>query len=163
MTGSSGGPDQIYVSGRLNRLLALAEDEAKNLKDDYLSIEHLLLAMTADNGAIGRIFKEQGLTREKILGVLKEIRGSQRVTSPNPEATYEVLEKYGRDLTQLAARSKLDPVIGRDEKIRRVIQVLSRRPKNPVSLENGVGKTAIVEGWQGLSGGISLTDLKING
>lgn len=148
VTGSSGGSDQIYVTGRLNRLLALAEDETKKLKDDYLSIEHLLLAMTADNGAVGRIFKEQGLTREKILSVLKAIRGSQRVTSPNPEATYEVLEKYGRDLTQLAARSKLDPVIGRDEEIRRVIQVLSRRTKNnPVLIgEPGVGKTAIVEG-----------------
>ena len=148
VTGPSGGPDQIYVTSRLNRLLVLAEDEAKKLKDDYLSVEHLLLAMTADNGAVGRIFKEQGLTREKILDVLKEIRGSQRVTSPNPEATYEVLEKYGRDLTQLAARSKLDPVIGRDEEIRRVIQVLSRRTKNnPVLIgEPGVGKTAIVEG-----------------
>lgn len=148
VTGSLGGPDQIYVTGRLNRLLALAEDEAKKLKDEYLSIEHLLLAMTADNGAVGRIFKEQGLTKEKILSVLKEIRGSQRVTSPNPEATYEVLEKYGRDLTQLAAQSKLDPVIGRDEEIRRVIQVLSRRTKNnPVLIgEPGVGKTAIVEG-----------------
>lgn len=146
--GSSGGPDQIYVSGRLNRLLVLAEDEAKKLKDDYLSVEHLLLAMTADNGAVGRIFKELGLTKEKILSVLKVIRGSQRVTSPNPEATYEVLEKYGRDLTQLAAQSKLDPVIGRDEEIRRVIQVLSRRTKNnPVLIgEPGVGKTAIVEG-----------------
>ncbi len=148
VTGPSGGPDQIYVTGRLNRLLALAEDEAQKLKDDYLSVEHLLLAMTADNGVTGRIFKEQSLTREKILSVLKEIRGSQRVISPNPEATYEVLEKYGRDLTQLAARSKLDPVIGRDEEIRRVIQVLSRRTKNnPVLIgEPGVGKTAIVEG-----------------
>lgn len=148
VTGPSGGPDQIYVSGRLNRLLVLAEDEAKKLKDDYLSVEHLLLAMTADNGAVGRILKELGLTKEKILSVLKVIRGSQRVTSPNPEATYEVLEKYGRDLTQLAAQSKLDPVIGRDEEIRRVIQVLSRRTKNnPVLIgEPGVGKTAIVEG-----------------
>ncbi|MGE5607172.1 MAG: ATP-dependent chaperone ClpB [Bacteroidota bacterium] len=148
ITGTSGGPDQIYVTGRLNRLLALAEDEAKKLKDDYLSVEHLLLAMTADNGAVGRIFKEYSLTREKLLSVLKEIRGTQRVTSPNPETTYEVLEKYGRDLTQLAARSKLDPVIGRDEEIRRVIQVLSRRTKNnPVLIgEPGVGKTAIVEG-----------------
>jgi ATP-dependent Clp protease ATP-binding subunit ClpB len=148
VTGPSGGPDQIYVTGRLNRLLALAEDEAKKLTDEYLSVEHLLLAMTGDNGAVGRVFKEYGLTRERILGVLKEIRGSQRVTSPNPEATYEVLEKYGRDLTRLAARSKLDPVIGRDEEIRRVIQVLSRRTKNnPVLIgEPGVGKTAIVEG-----------------
>lgn len=148
VTGPSGGPDQIYVTGRLQRLLALAEDEAKNLRDEYLSVEHLLLAITADNGAAGRIFKELKLTKGKILSVLKKIRGSQRVTSPNPEATYEALEKYGRDLTKLAARSRLDPVIGRDEEIRRVIQVLSRRTKNnPVLIgEPGVGKTAIVEG-----------------
>lgn len=148
VTGPSGGPDQIYISGRLNKMLALAEDEAKKLKDEYLSVEHLLLAMTADNGAVGRILKEQNLTKEKIISVLKEIRGGQRVTSPNPEDTYEALEKYGRDLTRLAVQSKLDPVIGRDEEIRRVIQVLSRRTKNnPVLIgEPGVGKTAIVEG-----------------
>ncbi len=148
VTGPTGGPEQLYVTGRLNRLLALAEEEAKKLKDEYLSVEHLLLAMTADNGAVGKIFTERNLTREKITGVLKEVRGSQRVTSPNPEATYEALEKYGRDLTKLAVQSKLDPVIGRDEEIRRVIQVLSRRTKNnPVLIgEPGVGKTAIVEG-----------------
>lgn len=148
VTGPSGGPDQIYISSRLNKLLALAEDEAKRLKDEYLSVEHLLLAMTADNGAVGLILKEQSLTKEKIISILKEIRGSQRVTSPNPEETYEALEKFGRDLTKLAAQSKLDPVIGRDEEIRRVIQVLSRRTKNnPVLIgEPGVGKTAIVEG-----------------
>jgi ATP-dependent Clp protease ATP-binding subunit ClpB len=148
VTGPSGGPDQVYISGRLNKLLTIAEDEAKKLKDEYLSVEHLLLAMTADNGAVGRIFKEIGLSREKIINILKEIRGSQRVTSPNPEETYEALEKYGRDLTKLAVESKLDPVIGRDEEIRRVIQVLSRRTKNnPVLIgEPGVGKTAIVEG-----------------
>jgi ATP-dependent Clp protease ATP-binding subunit ClpB len=148
VTGPSGGPDQVYISGRLNKLLTIAEDEAKKLKDEYLSVEHLLLAMTADKGAVGRIFKEISLSREKIVDALKEIRGCQRVTSPNPEGTYEALEKYGRDLTKLAAESKLDPVIGRDEEIRRVIQVLSRRTKNnPVLIgEPGVGKTAIVEG-----------------
>ena len=148
VTGPSGGPDQFYVTGRLNRLLSLAEDEAKSLKDDYISVEHLLLAVTADDGVAGRIFKELKLTKGKILSVLREIRGSQRVTSPNPEATYEALEKYGRDLTKLAARSRLDPVIGRDEEIRRLVQVLSRRTKNnPVLIgEPGVGKTAIVEG-----------------
>ncbi len=145
---SSGSADQIYITGRLNRLLAQAEDEAKKLKDDYISIEHLFLAMTDDTGTTGRILKEFGITREKLAGALKDIRGNQRVTSQNPEATYEALGKYGRDFTQLAAQGKLDPVIGRDEEIRRVIQVLSRRSKNnPVLIgDPGVGKTAIVEG-----------------
>jgi ATP-dependent Clp protease ATP-binding subunit ClpB len=111
-------------------------------------VEHLLLAATEDNGATGRILKEFGVTRERLMSALREVRGSQRVTSPNPEETYQALEKYGRDLTQLAQQGKLDPVIGRDEEIRRVIQVLSRRTKNnPVLIgEPGVGKTAVVEG-----------------
>jgi ATP-dependent Clp protease ATP-binding subunit ClpB len=144
----SGGADQVYITGRLNRLLTQAEDEAKRLKDQYLSVEHLLLAMLEDGGATGRLFKELGVTRDRLMQALQEIRGSQRVTSQNPEATYEALERYGRDLTQLAGQGKLDPVIGRDEEIRRVIQVLSRRTKNnPVLIgEPGVGKTAIVEG-----------------
>src|SRR5262249_43527845 len=144
----SGGGDNVYVAGRLNRLVAQAEDEAKRLKDDYLSVEHLLLAMTGDTGPAGRILKESGLTRDKLEQALKEVRGSQRVSSQNPEATYQALERYGRDLTQMAAQKKLDPVIGRDNEIRRVIQVLSRRTKNnPVLIgEPGVGKTAIVEG-----------------
>jgi ATP-dependent Clp protease ATP-binding subunit ClpB len=148
VTGPSGAPDQIYVTGRLNRLLARAEDEAKKLKDDYISIEHLILAMCEDGGASGRILKEFGVTRDRLMKALQEVRGSQRVTSQNPEATYEALERYGRDLTQSAAKGKLDPVIGRDEEIRRTIQVLSRRTKNnPVLIgEPGVGKTAIVEG-----------------
>jgi ATP-dependent Clp protease ATP-binding subunit ClpB len=148
VSGSTGGPDQIYVTGRLNRLLTQGEDEAKKLKDEYVSIEHLLLAMTDDAGATGRIFKELGFTRERLTRALQEIRGNQRVTSQNPEVTYEALERYGRDLTKLAAQGKLDPVIGRDDEIRRVIQVLSRRTKNnPVLIgEAGVGKTAIVEG-----------------
>ena len=145
---SGSAPEQIYITGRLNNLLAQAEDEAKNLKDEYVSIEHLLLAMTQDSGATGRVFKEFAITREKLAGALKDIRGNQRVTSQNPEATYEALQKYGRDFTKLAAEGKLDPVIGRDEEIRRVIQVLSRRSKNnPVLIgDPGVGKTAIVEG-----------------
>jgi ATP-dependent Clp protease ATP-binding subunit ClpB len=145
---SEGGSDQVYVTGRLNRLLSQAEDEAKRLKDDYVSVEHLLLAMTEDGGTTGRLLKEFGLTREKLMSALQEVRGHQRVTSQNPEGTYQALERYGRDLTQLARQSKLDPVIGRDEEIRRVIQVLSRRTKNnPVLIgEPGVGKTAIVEG-----------------
>jgi ATP-dependent Clp protease ATP-binding subunit ClpB len=148
VSGPAGAPDQIYVTGRLNRLLAQAEDEAKKLKDDYVSVEHLLLAMTDDMGPAGRIFREFGVTRERLMRALQEVRGSQRVTSQNPEATYEALERYGRDLTRLAEQGKLDPVIGRDEEIRRTIQVLSRRTKNnPVLIgEPGVGKTAIVEG-----------------
>jgi ATP-dependent Clp protease ATP-binding subunit ClpB len=148
VTGPSGAPEQMYVSGRLNKLIAHAEDEAKKLKDEFLSVEHLLLAATEDTGAAGKALKDFGVTRERLLSVLKEVRGHQRVTTQNPEETYQSLEKYGRDLTQLAQRGKLDPVIGRDEEIRRVIQVLSRRTKNnPVLIgEPGVGKTAVVEG-----------------
>ena len=140
----------LYVTQRLNKLLVTAQDEAKKLKDDYVSVEHLLLAMFAEPATtdIGKIFKTLDLRRESLLKALTEVRGNQRVTSANPEATYEALEKYGRDLTRLAAQNKLDPVIGRDAEIRRCIQVLSRRTKNnPVLIgEPGVGKTAIVEG-----------------
>jgi ATP-dependent Clp protease ATP-binding subunit ClpB len=148
VAGPSGGPDQVYIATRLQQLLARAEDEARRLKDEYVSVEHALLAATEDPGATGRILKEFGLTRDRLMKALQEVRGNQRVTTQNPESTYEALEKYGRDLTQLAAQGKLDPVIGRDEEIRRVIQVLSRRTKNnPVLIgEPGVGKTAIVEG-----------------
>src|SRR6202045_1205828 len=140
----------LYVTQRLNKLLVAAQDEAKKLKDDYVSVEHLMLAMFSEPATteIGKIFKTFDLRREKFLQALTEVRGNQRVTSANPEATYEALEKYGRDLTRLAAQNKLDPVIGRDAEIRRCIQVLSRRTKNnPVLIgEPGVGKTAIVEG-----------------
>jgi ATP-dependent Clp protease ATP-binding subunit ClpB len=148
VSGPSGGPDQVYVTSRLNRALTAAEDEARKLKDEYISVEHVLLALTDDSGPAGRILKEFGLNRERLMQALREVRGNQRVTSQNPEATYEALERYGRDLTKQAAQNKLDPVIGRDEEIRRVIQVLSRRTKNnPVLIgEPGVGKTAIVEG-----------------
>jgi ATP-dependent Clp protease ATP-binding subunit ClpB len=148
VSGPSGGPDQVYVTNRLNRLLTAVEDEARKLKDEYISIEHVLLALTDDSGPAGRLLKEFGLNRERLMQALRDVRGNQRVTSQNPEATYEALERYGRDLTKLAAQNKLDPVIGRDEEIRRVIQVLSRRTKNnPVLIgEPGVGKTAIVEG-----------------
>jgi ATP-dependent Clp protease ATP-binding subunit ClpB len=148
VSGPSGGPEQVFVTQRLNRLLTRAEDEAAKLKDEYISVEHVLLAALDDSAAAGKILKEFGLSRERLMQALREVRGSQRVTSPNPEATYESLEKYGRDLTKLASQGKLDPVIGRDEEIRRVIQVLSRRTKNnPVLIgEPGVGKTAIVEG-----------------
>ena len=148
VTTPSGPPDQVLISGRLNRLLVKAEEEARRLKDEYVSIEHLLLSMTEDGGATGRIFKEFGVSRERLMRALQEVRGNQRVTSQTPEGTYQALERYGRDLTAAAAQGKLDPVIGRDEEIRRVIQVLSRRTKNnPVLIgEPGVGKTAIVEG-----------------
>ncbi len=148
VSGPGGPPDQIYVTGRLNRLFTQAEDQARALKDEYVSVEHFLLPMTEDTGAAGRILKEYGVTRDRLMRALAEVRGNQRVTSQNPEATYQALERYGRDLTKLASEGKLDPVIGRDDEIRRVMQVLSRRTKNnPVLIgEPGVGKTAIVEG-----------------
>jgi ATP-dependent Clp protease ATP-binding subunit ClpB len=134
---------QVYVSNRLRQLFDAAQREAEQLKDDFVSTEHFLLAMSDEP-----LLKQLGVTRERALQALQEVRGGQRVTSKNPETTYQSLEKYGRDLTQLARTGKLDPVIGRDEEIRRTIQVLSRRTKNnPVLIgEPGVGKTAIVEG-----------------
>ncbi|HEU5438638.1 MAG TPA: ATP-dependent chaperone ClpB [Ktedonobacterales bacterium] len=146
----TGATAQLGISPRLRAVLDRAQDEMRHLKDEFLSTEHLLLGLAdpAVGGAIARILQEHHLSRDAILGALTQIRGSQRVTTPNPEATYEALEKYGRDLTRLAQQGKLDPVIGRDEEIRRTIQVLSRRTKNnPVLIgEPGVGKTAIVEG-----------------
>jgi ATP-dependent Clp protease ATP-binding subunit ClpB len=144
----TGAAGQIYITGRLNKLMVRAEDEAKKFKDEYISVEHLLLAMTDDTGPAGKLLREFGATRDRLLAALQEVRGAQRVTTQNPEATYQALERFGRDLTKLAGQGKLDPVIGRDEEIRRVIQVLSRRTKNnPVLIgEPGVGKTAIVEG-----------------
>ncbi len=148
VSGAGTRPDQVYVTPRLNQILARAEEQAKRLKDHYVSIEHLLLATADDAGAAGKLLKDFGLTRDRLMKALVEVRGNQRVTTQNPETTYEALEKYGRDLTELASKGKVDPVIGRDEEIRRVIQVLSRRTKNnPVLIgEPGVGKTAIVEG-----------------
>ena len=142
--GAGASPGQLHVASRLNQVLTNAEDEQRGLKDDYLSVEHVVLAMVQEGG----IFKKLGLTKERLLGALQHIRGSQRVTNQDPEGTYQALEKYGRDLTRLAGQGKLDPVIGRDEEIRRVVQILSRRTKNnPVLIgEPGVGKTAIVEG-----------------
>jgi len=142
------GNVQVGASPRLGRVLQQAQREAEGLGDEYVSTEHLVLAMTADGGYTGQALQRLGVTRERALGALREIRGNQRVTDANPEAKYQVLEKYGRDLTDLARKNKIDPVIGRDEEIRRVIQVLQRRTKNnPVLIgEPGVGKTAIVEG-----------------
>src|SRR5579864_4264673 len=148
VSGSGVDAGQTYVTQRLSRVMARAEQEAGKLTDEYTSVEHVLIAMLDEPGATAKILREAGVTHDKLMAVLKKIRGSQRVTSANPEATYQALERYGRDLTQLAAAGKVDPVIGRDEEIRRVIQVLSRRTKNnPVLIgEPGVGKTAIVEG-----------------
>jgi len=142
------GNVQVGASPRLGRVLQQAQREAEGLGDEFVSTEHLLLAMTADGGFSGKTLQRLGVSREKALAALREIRGNQRVTDQNPEAKYQVLEKYGRDLTDLARKNRIDPVIGRDEEIRRVIQVLQRRTKNnPVLIgEPGVGKTAIVEG-----------------
>jgi ATP-dependent Clp protease ATP-binding subunit ClpB len=143
-----GAGAELYVSRRLNKVLDEALRQADKLKDQYASVEHLLLAMVEEGGEAERFLKGYDITRDRILEVLQVIRGTQRVTTQNPESTYESLEQYGRDLTQLASQGKLDPVIGRDDEIRRVIQILSRRTKNnPVLIgEPGVGKTAIVEG-----------------
>ncbi len=134
---------QVYVSQRFRRVFESAQQEAERLKDDFVSTEHFLLAMADEP-----VLRDLGITRDRVYQALQEIRGGQRVTSQNPETTYQSLEKYGRDLTRMARAGKLDPVIGRDEEIRRTIQVLSRRTKNnPVLIgEPGVGKTAIVEG-----------------
>ncbi|MBP6350442.1 MAG: ATP-dependent chaperone ClpB [Candidatus Obscuribacter sp.] len=141
--------DEIHVSTKLMQILEVAEKEAERLKDQFISVEHLLLALCDESkGQSGTILKQNGITRERILKVLTQIRGKQKVTSQDPEGTYEALQRYGKDLTEMAERGKLDPVIGRDDEIRRVMQVLSRRTKNnPVLVgEPGVGKTAIVEG-----------------
>ena len=137
---------EVSLSSQTGDVLAGAERYAKGMQDDYVSTEHLLLGL-ADSSESKRLV-QFGLTKDAILSALKQVRGSQRVTSQNPEGTFQSLEKYGRDLTAMARQGKLDPVIGRDEEIRRTIQVLSRRTKNNPALigEPGVGKTAIVEG-----------------
>ncbi len=148
--GSGVEAGRIYVSQSLNQVMVKAEDEAKAFNDEYISVEHIFLASLeeAQSRNIGQIYKKLGITRERVLKALTEIRGNQRVTSTTPESTYEVLEKYGRDLVQEAKNNKMDPVIGRDSEIRHVIRILSRKTKNnPVLIgEPGVGKTAIVEG-----------------
>ncbi len=146
VSGAGIGNQQLSVNS--GNLLDKAVEEANNLKDEYVSTEHLLLALAEDNSAAGKILSKNGVTKPQILSALKDIRGNQRVTSQNAEETYEALKKYGRNLNELAKQNKLDPVIGRDEEIRRVLQVLSRRTKNnPVLIgEPGVGKTAIAEG-----------------
>jgi len=148
LTGAGADSAQVTLSSELARIMGAAEKEAAALQDDYTSVEHVLLGMAQSSGQLGRIFRDAGLTRDGILQALREVRGNQRVTTKDPEGTYKALERYGRDLTLEAERGKLDPVIGRDEEIRRIVQVLSRRTKNnPVLIgDPGVGKTAIVEG-----------------
>ena len=140
--------EQLSISRELNSVLEKAFSEASDMKDDYVSVEHLLIALVETKGNVSILLKSLNLTKKSILNILKDVRGSQRVTSQNPEDTFQALERYGKNLNRLAAKGKLDPVIGRDEEIRRVLQVLSRRTKNnPVLIgEPGVGKTAIAEG-----------------
>ena len=143
------GGGQVYVSPKLNEVIQRAFSEAGRLKDEYVSVEHLLLALSdVDGTGAHRVLREFGLTRDRLYQAISQVRGSHRVTDPNPESKYQALERYGRDLTELARRGKLDPVIGREDEIRRVMKVLSRRTKNnPVLIgDPGVGKTAIVEG-----------------
>ncbi len=146
VTGAAAG--QTFITPRLKKVIERAEGTAEGLKDEYVSTEHLLLAMLEDEGEAGRMLRELGVSKDSVLKALVDIRGAQRITDASPEEKYQALEKYGRDLTDLARKGKLDPVIGRDDEIRRVTQVLSRRTKNnPVLIgEPGVGKTAIVDG-----------------
>ena len=144
-----GGTGQVFITPRVKRVVDIANEEANRLKDEYISTEHLFLAILSERRtAVARILADVGVTKERVYDVVKEIRGGQRVTDPQAETRYRTLERYSRDLTRLAVEGKLDPVIGRDDEILRVIQILSRRTKNnPVLIgEAGVGKTAIVEG-----------------
>jgi ATP-dependent Clp protease ATP-binding subunit ClpC len=144
-----GGESQVFITPRVKRVIDLANEEASRLKDDYISTEHMFLAVLAErNTATAKILSDYNITRDRVMDVVKDIRGGQRVTDPQAESRYQTLEKYSRDLTRMALQGKLDPVIGRDEEILRVMQVLSRRTKNnPVLIgEPGVGKTAIAEG-----------------
>ncbi|BDQ38974.1 chaperone protein ClpB [Pseudodesulfovibrio nedwellii] len=150
VTGSGARPDQIVVTPRMQKALVAADDMRKRMKDEFVSVEHVFVVLMDEStsSGVGRVNKQFGLDKNKVLGALEEVRGKQRVTSDNPEATYDSLKKYGRDLVEEARSGKLDPVIGRDSEIRRVIRILSRRTKNnPVLIgEAGVGKTAIAEG-----------------
>jgi ATP-dependent Clp protease ATP-binding subunit ClpB len=150
VSGPGARPDQILVTQRLQSVLVAADDQARRLKDEFVSVEHVFLSLMNEPGStgVGRVNRQFGLNADKVLGALTEVRGKQRVTSDNPEATYDSLKKYGRDLVEEARQGRLDPVIGRGSEIRRVIRILSRRTKNnPVLIgEAGVGKTAIAEG-----------------
>ena len=143
------GGSRAYLSSDAEKLLRKADKKREEMRDDYLSVEHLMLAMFDEGGAkIKEIFSKYNVTRSKFLETLKDVRGNTRVTNENPEGTYDVLKKYGQDLVELAREKKLDPVIGRDDEIRNVIRILSRKSKNNPCLigEPGVGKTAIAEG-----------------
>ena len=145
---SGPGAQQSYTSRDFSQTLVKAKEIAERMKDDYISVEHLFLALIDTDKKCAALLKGLGVDENSVLAALKAVRGNQRVTNDSPESTFEALEKYGRDLTAAAAQNKLDPVIGRDDEIRRAIQILSRRTKNnPVLIgEPGVGKTAIVEG-----------------
>jgi len=144
----SGQTAQVYISPELNNILNNAFNEAEQLKDEYVSTEHILISLALSSGRVGQLLKQYGVTKDRIYQILVSIRGSQRITDQNPEDKYQALKRFGKDITDLARKGKLDPVIGRDDEIRRVVQVLSRRTKNnPVLIgDPGVGKTAIVEG-----------------
>ncbi len=149
VTGTGREPDKVYISNDVDKVLLSAEDEAKKMQDEYVSVEHILLGIINNpNAKIGSILRNNSISKQSILSALKDVRGNTRVTSENPEETYDVLNKYGQDLVELAKQNKLDPVIGRDSEIRNVIRILSRKTKNnPVLIgEPGVGKTAIAEG-----------------
>ena len=149
VTGSGRDPDKVYISGDLDRALNAAEQQAKQMQDEYISVEHVFLGILQRPGkAAAELFKAFGITTERFMQQLSQVRGNQRVTTDNPESTYDALKKYGQDLVEMARANKLDPVIGRDTEIRNVIRILSRKRKNnPVLIgEAGVGKTAIAEG-----------------
>ena len=149
VTGSGRDPDKVYISGDLDRALNAAEQQAKQMQDEYISVEHVFLGILQRPGkAVAELFKAFGITTERFMQQLSQVRGNQRVTTDNPESTYDALKKYGQDLVEMARANKLDPVIGRDTEIRNVIRILSRKRKNnPVLIgEAGVGKTAIAEG-----------------
>ena len=149
VSGSGYNPGNVYISGDLNKALSEAEKQASKMQDDYVSVEHILLGIIKyPSDSLKRLFREQNITEARVLDALKGIRGNQKVKTDNPEDTYDVLKKYGIDLVERAREHKLDPVIGRDEEIRNVIRILSRKTKNNPCLigEPGVGKTAIAEG-----------------
>ncbi|HEC22803.1 MAG TPA: ATP-dependent Clp protease ATP-binding subunit, partial [Chloroflexi bacterium] len=142
--GGGPGAGQVFITPRVNRVIETAQEEARRLNDEYISTEHIFLAILANRSTpSARFLREAGVTRERVMEVIQQIRGGQRVTDPQAESRYQILGKYGRDLTRMAAEGKLDPVIGRDDEILRVIQILCRRTKNnPVLIgEAGVGKT----------------------
>ena len=149
VTGPGREADKVYISQSVDAALVEAENQAQYMKDEFVSVEHIMLALLEKpNGAVKGVFAQFGLTKENFLAELQKVRGNTRVTSDNPEETYDALKKFGQDLTELARAQKLDPVIGRDNEIRNVIRILSRKSKNnPVLIgEPGVGKTAIAEG-----------------